>query len=300
MSDQRKSCKYYLQGFCSQGSQCSFMHGNSTVTNSAFTGNVPNRARLYENAKNSNSEATNHRQSSARTIIKSTDKTNKLTTHSYICSTKKLTVADRSGFKAAGLLPFRFNERILSFEALFGVDFFDEVNLLGGKRDRKKNGLQESIFETGQREFYEETGGLLSEQDLNKTLMSESCDVMWLGHETHPPKFVLFLLNVDSLENGSFKADLMDLDLNFCKPEQIERRKSLPFCYQEMKLLRWIPINVVFSCDKYEFRFRNFLNNCVRRERILCDWFRDHLSIKPEVTTLDDSTISKMDTLSIA
>ena len=210
---------------------------------------------------------------------------------------------DSNNFKASGVLFYRrcnatskttaeTAEGVITYEGLVGMHAKKNcITLLGGKRATAEN-----HYETASREFFEETGALLSSGSqvlLTELLKSpdDSCLKCWLGRaSTHTSsnncKYVLYMINMDAMDAERYRpltVEVGALSTHFASNEGSEVRSALERQFREMKSLHFISFDSLFktsgkrkdiiddsssSAVAEELKFHRFISNGVRENKI--------------------------------
>lgn len=187
----------------------------------------------------------------------------------FVSGNGELRSFDSANFKASGILFYRSSttsssapqaaaagEKHTTFEALVGMNAKkDCITLIGGKREKT-----ESYDETASREFFEETGALLSHtnQVLLKELLKSSDDCClkgWLGRASKSAfssnsKYILHMINIDAMEAEkytSLREEVETLPAKFASSEGSVIRDGLEKQFREMKSLHFISFDALFK-----------------------------------------------------
>ena len=170
----------------------------------------------------------------------------KLTKASYV--SPLLLPGDAAYYSAAGVFAYRLTAK-KKLEVLVGIEdqwdkrsmkpLPDRVNFLGGKREEEKD---MSASNTAVREFWEESGGILSVA--SRARMSASMEaVLWY----RPGKYAMFIHRLHP-EDHDLPKKYNNLDS--------ERKAELA----EMKKLLWLPLCVDSSSQRLVFDVKGTFN----------------------------------------
>ena len=136
-----------------------------------------------------------------------------------------------NNYSASGVLVYRLNNN--KVEVLLGYDIQKRgFTVPGGKRDS----YEHSPIQTARREFYEETGGILSDDTI--TLLLENTQLIPFN------KYILFVSMIDTDEKKS-KTD--NIEEQFRSFTCSERYNTSPNMMKEMSCLKWISISDLLS-----------------------------------------------------
>lgn len=171
-----------------------------------------------------------------KTIVKKSPfKKKLLTKHKYLG--RRLRENDAMYYSAAGVLPYRIRAKG-QVEIFMGIeDMYDKVkkkwrknqiNLLGGKRER----TDMSPKNTGVREFWEESGGLLGPEQTTR-MMRGLDTVLWFNGG----KYAVYLYPVDS-QDAKYFDQLPSMYADARKKGKLEG------VTEEMKALGWFRLDL--------------------------------------------------------